>query len=247
MVLQTSYNDRHDISTLYITDFETGKFIKELKLYKSDGSDNTNHVGGITTDNDKVWISSNYELNEYNLNEIIKTNESAVKSIKDVKLYNRGDFCLYHNNILWVGDFYLKFIYELPKKKPFLMGYYIENDVDFSIPNYIVSIPNMIQGMAITNDNKFIFTRSYSGLVNSSLCFYNNILQENNDYYELNGNKIPYYKFDKNNLINNKKIPPMAEGLFIKDESIYILFESSADKYFSAYPKINKVIKLKEI
>ena len=127
------------------------------------------------------------------------------------------------------------------------MGYYINDIVDFSIPDYIISIPNMVQGMAITDDNKFVFSRSYSGMLNSTLCIYDNILQNSSDFYELNGNKIQYYKFDKNNLISKIKIPPMAEGIFIKDKAVYILFENNSDKYVTAYPKINKIIKLNEI
>ncbi len=244
IILQTSYNKKHKASMLYVTDFKTKKLIKELIIKEKDNTDNTKHVGGISTNNDKVWITNDYEINEYNLKEILYTNNNYIKSKVKNKLPNRGDFCLYHNNMLWIGDFYLKPFYNVPDNNPLLMGYKIDEKINYNKPKYIISLPKMIQGMAITKENKFIFTSSFTNLINSNLSIYNNPINEKKNYYTLNNNKIEYYKFNKNNLINNIKIPPMAEGIFYKDKYIYILFENSADTYFYAYPKINKILKI---
>ena len=243
MVLQTSYNKKHEISMLYVIDFKTRNCLKEIKLLRNNGNDNCNHVGGITTDGHKVWITSDYEVNEYSLDEILNTNETYIKSLKDIEIDNGADFCTYHNNILWIGEFFLKGIYNVKDDNPLLMGYVVKENIDYENPDYIISIPNIVQGLAITSDNKFIFSRSYSNFINSSLSIYENILQYEPKYYEFNGNKIAYYEFNKNNMIKNVKLPPMSEEIFIKDKSIYILFESSSDKYFYAYPKIKKILK----
>ena len=100
VILQTSYNKNKKASMLYITDFTTKKKIKKLKLKKSNNKINNNHVGGIATDNNKVWITSDYQINEYNLEEIMNTKNNYIKSTSDKKLPNRGDFCTYKNNIL---------------------------------------------------------------------------------------------------------------------------------------------------
>lgn len=243
IVLQTSYNSKHNVSMLYVIDFETGKLIKDLKLIEIDDNDNINHVGGITTDENTVWITNDYEVNEFNLDEIVNTENDYIKSIKNTKLPNRGDFCDYNNNILWIGDFFLNPFYKVPDDNPLLMGYNLENELDYSTPDYIVSLPKMVQGMAITEDNKFIFTSSFTNLIQSNLSIYDNVLEDNPEYYNLNGKEIPYYKFDNTNLIKNIKFPPMIEGLFIKNNLLYILFENSSDTYFYAYPKIHKIIK----
>ena len=47
----------------------------------------------------------------------------------------------------------------------------------------------------------------------------------------------------KNNLIKTYKIPPMAEGLFLKDDQPYIVFESASDTYWEALPRLPKVLK----
>lgn len=244
VVLQTSYNSKHKPSKLYVIDFETGKLIKELKLLVNN-KESINHVGGISTDNNRVWITSEYEVSEFSLEEIINTNNDYIECINYKKTPIRGDFSYYKNDVLWIGDFFLNPFYKVPNNNPLLMGYKVKNNIDYNKPDIIISIPKMVQGMVITDDNKFIFTQSFTNLINSKLSIYNNVLEEENDYYELNGNKIPYYKFNKKYLYKIKKLPPMAEGLFIKDNELYILFESSSNTYFYALPKIKKVIKYK--
>ncbi|MBR1540044.1 MAG: hypothetical protein IJ629_02550 [Clostridia bacterium] len=241
IVLQTSYNSKGKVSKLYVTGFKTGKLLKELDLLKIDGTNNTNHVGGIATNDETVWITSDYEVNEYSLEEIVNTNENSIQPNKAETLSNRGDFSYYNDGVLWIGDFFLNPFYPVPNNNPLLLGY-STNNLDYSTPNYIISLPKMVQGMTITSDNHFIFTSSFTNLIHSKLSIYENVLEENYEYYELNGQQIPYYHFDKKNLVQKINLPPMAEGLFEKDNHLYILFENSSNSYFYAFPKMKKVI-----
>ena len=224
VILQTSYN-KNNISKLYIISFETGELLKELELIEIDDRENHNHVGGIATNDETVWITNDYEINEYNLEEIMTTENRFIKSIKNDKLPNRGDFCTYNNNTLWIGDFYLKPFYNVPDNKPLLLGYDIDN-LDYNNPKYTIILPKMVQGMAITENNNFIFTRSYTNLINSKLTIYKDMTAENHV------------------ILKEISLPPMAEGIFYKDNEIYILFENNSDKYFFAYPKVKKIIKI---
>ena len=244
VVLQTSYNSKHTISMLYIIDFKTKKLLKELKLKEIDDTDNINHVGGITTNNEKVWITNNHEINEYSLEEIINTNNDYIKSIKRSKLPNIGDFCTYNKNILWIGDYMLKPIYNVENDNPLLLGYNLDKEIDYNKPDYIISLPTMVQGLIITDDNKFIFSRSFSNLIQSNLTVYKNVLETKPSTYKLKGKNIPYYKFTNDLKINNKKIPPMSENMFLKDKEVDRLVENSSDTYFYALPKIKKVLKI---
>ena len=239
VVLQTSYNKEHDVSMLYVIDFSTGKLLKSLKLIDVNDKDDMKHVGGITTDNNTVWITNDYEVDEFSLSEIINTDLDYIKSLKNTKLPNRGDFCLYHDGMLYIGDFYLRPFYDVPDGNPLLMAYDVSN-LDYSNPSYIVSLPKMVQGMEIVGD-KYIFSQSFTYLINSSLSIYNKPIS--NGYYTLNGKDIPYYKLE---LDSKYKLPPMVEGIFYKDNYLYMLFESGSDGYSLALPKIKKVLK-KEI
>lgn len=227
VIIQTSYNKKHKASKIYITDSNTGKYIKELELYKENNSINNTHVGGITTNNDKVWITGDYEINEYSLEEIINTSNTSIKAISTKKLKNRGDTCTYNNGILWIADFYLYPIYKVPNNKPLLLGYDIDN-IDYNNPNYSIILPKMVQGVIINNDN-IIISQSYTYLINSKLRI-----------YKFNINYT--HKLDKNNIIKTITLPPMAEGMFIKNNKLYILFESNASSYKGAYPRIKELI-----
>ena len=243
IAMQTSYNANHEVSMLYITDMESGKLLKSLKLMKEVDTPNTNHVGGITTNDDKVWITNDYEISEYSLEEIFTTTNNSIKSIKTSELPNRGDFCKYKNTTLYIGDFYLKPFYPVPDDNPLLMAYDVKEDINYKEPKYIMSLPKMVQGMEITKENEFIFTESFTYLIKSKMEVYSSPLNARADKYTLNGKEYPYYIFGKTNLRKTIKLPPMAEGLFYKDSSLYILFESSSDKYKMAFPKMPNIIK----
>ena len=243
VALQTSYNSNHNVSMLYVTDFQSGKLIKSLKLKEIDDTNNIHHVGGITTDENTVWITNDYEVNEYSLDEIITTEEDFIKSSKNTRLPIRGDFCKYNGNTLWIGDFFLNPFYKVPNDTPLLLGYHTEEAYDYSKPYCAISLPKMVQGMEITPDNQFVFTASFTYLINSKLSIYKNVLEETPKTYELNGITIPYYQFNKNNLVKTISLPPMAEGFFNIENDLYILFESSSDSYSLALPQLPKIIK----
>lgn len=240
IILQTSYNSKHIASMLYVIDFKSGKLIKQLKIKNSDSSFNTSHVGGIATNDEKVWITSDFKVWEYDLDEIIYTKNNYIQSVQQSRLPIRGDFCTYHDDSLWIGDFFLNPFYKVKDNNPLLMKYSIKK-LDYFKPEVIISLPKMVQGMVITN-NKFIFTESFTNLVYSNLSVYDNVLKSKSNKYNLNGIDIPYYKFDDKTLIKNIKLPPMAEGLFNKDKKLFILFENSSNTYFYAYPKLKNVI-----
>lgn len=245
VILQTSYN-KNNYSMLYVIDFSSGVLLKELKLKISEDEYSYSHVGGITTNDDKVWITSDYKLYEYSLDEIIETEKDYIVSKVTEQTYNRGDFCYYKNDILWIGDFHNKIYMSIKGDKPYLFGYKLIDDIDFNYPQYVISIPDMVQGMTILENNTIVFTRSFSNLMRSRLSFYSNVLaKETKEYFEINGNKIPYYHLNNSNLVKTEYLSPMAEGLFHKDDYLYILFENSSDEYEHTYPKINKIVKYK--
>lgn len=243
VILQTSYNNKNKVSKLYVIDYDNNKLIKELELRDMNNKESYSHVGGITTDGYTVWITGDYLVSEYDLDQIINTNNSYIKSIIDSKLPIRGDFTTIGNNKLLIGDFYLKPFYNVPDGTPLMYCYDID-DIDYDNPEYIATLPKMVQGLAITDDNKYVFTRSFTWLINTDLVIYDNPLNYKNDYYNLYGKKIPLYHFDKSNYINHKKLPPMGEGLYYNNKKLYILFESNSDSYKGALPRINKILEL---
>ena len=228
VVLQTSYSS--DVSKVFITDFKKNKLVKELKLINKDGSNSTKHVGGIATDNNKVWISNDYELDVYDLSEMFNTSKDSIQPIEEIKLPIRGDFCYYADGVLWIGEFYLKPFYDVEGGVPKLNGYKLDSDIDYNKPDYSLSLPKAVQGMVVFPNGEVGFTQSFTYLVNSNLSIYKDDLFDGKS-------------FNKKNKIKTIKLPPMAEGMFYRDGYLYILFESSTDKYSLADPKMDRVIR----
>ncbi len=104
----------------------------------------------------------------------------------------------------------------------------------------------MIQGMSITNKNEFLFTASYTNLINSTLYRYKDVTKGNQKTITIKNKNVPYYEFKNNDLISIVAIKfHLAEGMFYYDGYAYIMFENSSSKYFFAEPKINNVLKYK--
>jgi len=217
-IIQSSYSYKDKESKIYVIDFNTKRLLNEFTLEK-----NKYHVGGLTTNEDTLYITNDYYLYTYDLKEIMNTGLNSIKETSKTKIKNRGDFCLYHDNVLWIGDFALWPLYRVPKNKPLILGYK-DGNTKYNKPDYSYEIPKMVQGMAIVDD-EFIFTKSYSPWLESELVTY----------------KLKKGKLQKTKSIN---LPPMAEGMFYKDNHLYILYESNSYKYWMAIPKIKNLVRL---
>ena len=118
----------------------------------------------------------------------------------------------------------------------------------------VISIPDKIQGFAITKSKQLVLSQSY-GLPNSHLYYYNwNTITETTaanraSFSSLTGNNFEYeevykksgakystesmyvYFADESRAIRDYSVPSMAEGLCVNDDRIYVLFESGCYKY----------------
>ena len=241
IVLQTSYNKDSKTNMLYVIDFQSGNLIKALELKDMNGSYVYGNIGGIATDNNRVWITGEYLVYEYSFNEIIQTNNRDIRSTQFSQVGTRGDFCYYSNGYLWIGDYYFPYFYEIPDKKPFVWAYNVTNG-SYQKPDYILSIPDRVQGMSII-DGKFYFSRSFSYLMNSKLSCYRDISSKAYEIFKINGYDVPYYRISEEDLIDEVTLPPMSEGFFYYDNYFYLLFESNSDRFRLAFPKIKNIIK----
>ncbi len=260
LVLQTAYNDNGP-SKLYVIDYEKKELSKGLILKNSKNEEIRNHVGGIASDEELVWICGDHKLFMYSLPSIISSTENFISSTKEFDIPNGGDFCFYQYNkmndnpndlhyykILWIGEFSVN-VNPLKKyNQPYLYGYDLEKSTDisnFDNPDYITTLPNTVQGLFIDNNNHFIFSRSYSGFLTSNIDIYENMLDTKTEEMLINGNRKQYHDYKNTRRIANYTLPPMSEGFFIKDDNIYVVFESATKKYLYAVPKLKHIISFK--
>lgn len=176
-----------------------------------------NHVGGITTDGENLYIakSSEYEISviEYdNLKKCIENNEDEINYDESYKCANLPSYITYDDNKLWVGTWKSENIIDYQAT---LCAYKIEGDKLKKVDEYV--IPQYTNGACFMDRyNQKILILSIS----------------NGRYMDsyLMGFRVNQ---DKNSLekIGQITAPPLAENIDIVDENINVLFESGSPVY----------------
>ena len=170
------------------------------------------HVGGIgyNKKNNTVYICDvNGTISSYRYPSFKKNNTYDIAFSNGSKLIEKEKLvCSYltcHNDILYVGSFNLR-------KNGLVKKYNIDKTNINYIGEFIV--PNKVQGLTFYKNN-MIISRSYGRRKNSELLIFN--------YDE---NKTDYLKQNK-----KYKFPPMLEQITEMNNDLYLLFESSSNKY----------------
>ena len=104
---------------------------------------------------------------------------------------------------------------------------------DSYLPQQVVDTPEQVQGVAIT-DQQVIFSQSYGNKDSKVLYFENPGLDQ-----------LPHFEEDQQ-LQQELVVPPYLQQIVVEDQSLYLLFESSAFKYRlnPTVTSIDRVIKI---
>lgn len=253
-ILVSYYREDKSPSILTVIDAKSGELIKSLQLYKEDKQPYNEHAGGVTVSSKYVWISSNGNM--YYIKK-----EDLIQSQKEDKLYFQGhfktdlraSFTTYSDGVLWVGEFtegtsdyptssthyvtnrdnteYRAWAegFKLDEQTDLPLGQKIDGDI--TVPNYVLAIPNRIQGMTVLPD-QIILSESYGRNNDGSVIFHRNVLaEEPHKQVDFGSNQVPLWFLDSKNHIETITGPPMTEGIAAHNNSLYVLFESGATKF----------------
>lgn len=242
VILQAAYNSQKGYSSILVLDGTSGRINKELRMRNNDNTAYTKRALGIATDEERVWITSDYEVSEFSLDTIINTREEYVNSYSRDETINKADFCVYSNGTLWIGEYYLKFVEDVKHDDALLMGF-DANSKNYTLPNVVVTLPSMVRSIAIAN-GEFAVVRSFNSFINSNLSFYSIPLGHESEYYNIEGNQIPLYHFDKDSLKKKISLPPRSKGIYYDNKSYLNIANDNASKeYFYAFPKIKNYLR----
>lgn len=205
------------------------------------------HMGGITSFGNNVWVASSGKVYRANKTEILLGESgSSVSAIDNFDPNNNSSFITAFEGKLWVGEFYRSGNYETDEShylkiddnvtnKALAFCFDIDESAEFGIasttPTMALSLPNQIQGFAFTSDGKVITSSSYS-IPDSQIAVYKDVFTS--DYLTqmtVNGNTLPVYVLKKENLVKNITAPAMSEEIVVKNNRIFILYESACSKY----------------
>ncbi|WP_079909760.1 lamin tail domain-containing protein [Paenibacillus sp. 32352] len=254
----SSYRDDRRASTLTLVDLKTGSLVKTIHLYKN-GQPFSGHAGGVAVSNQNVWIAYGKEMLRLSLQDVIDCPDNANLSFIDsFKTNTRASFASYSNGILWVGDYYSSPNYlTTPIQKmtardnkvynAWVVGYKLDEATDLLpanskltsdglvIPNYIYSVTDRIQGVTVTDDQ--VMLSQTNGNPKSNILKYKASINEPpHTTVNIENTTVPVWFLDGLNLEDSLDMPPSAEGNFVHDNKLYIVYESGANIY---RPEIN--------
>lgn len=215
------------------------------------GEDFVGHSGGITSYQDSIWIVSKdseigYCYHIYVSDVMAVANGGKVAVTGKFDTHNGADFVFNDNGTLWVGEFYKKGKYDTEESHfittssgevnpAVVFGYTIDSSTDNGVkdntPVMALSIRSLCQGIAVTEDGKFVLSTSY-GLADSNLYMYDNVLAKSiTETIKVGDTNVPLAILDDSVLLSTVNAPAMSEEIVIKDGKLYVLFESACNKY----------------
>ncbi|WP_436494313.1 hypothetical protein [Actinokineospora sp. HUAS TT18] len=206
-------------SRLSMIDKSTGDEEKYVDLRGVSDDDAPNHVGGVATDGDNVWVTSSSGddsyVYRYSAAELDDAQTGEPFRAKEVIKVQGSSYATFAENRLWVGDFTKDKdepgkLYSYPIKDGKL-PYTVEDDgTKVAQPDLAPRVtPGQVQGVVIRPD-EIIYSQSYGRTKDSYL------LTENRDDGEI---------------VNSYELPNMSQGIVEVDGQIVTLYESGASKY----------------
>lgn len=228
-LLAAYYNGDEDLdeddskSRLSMINQATGdedKYVDLRGLSNDDESQPPDHVGGVATHGDDVWVTSTvgddsyvYRYSAADLD--AKANGESVYA-KEVIKVEASSYATFANGRLWVGDFTKDKddpgkLYSYPVNSCGSLPYEVEEDGTKVVrpdPTPIVT-PGQVQG-AVVRPDEIIYSQSYG---------------RDKDSYLLTQNR------DTDEIVNSYELPNMSQGIVEVNGQIITQYESGASKY----------------
>ena len=242
LIFISLYFGKHIPSVVSVIDRSNNISIGTFALKESLNSFHYGHVGGLTVNDNFVWVSSNGKLYKYKISDITNnTSSRSLVPISATETETKASFVTCYQKILFVGEFAYGSKYKTKnshhienrdgvKHHAWVCGYNVNKETNGL--KYILSIRQKVQGICITE--KYIFLSiSYGRRNRSIIAIYKNPLQEqpHRTVTLENGLKAPLWYLDGKNIIREVDFPPMSEGVTIIDGKLAVLPESGAEKY----------------
>lgn len=249
----SAYRETKDNSVIFIVDTETKALVKSILLVGVDGRPYTGHAGGLAASEDMLFVASGEKILTIPLETLTSADDMAeVQFTNSYSVGTRASLANYSGGVLWVGDFFYpggnyntkdSHKTEAPDGTThyaWMEGFKLDIPIGEKsvtatgelIPDYIVSMTERIQGVAQLDSGEFVLSQSYGRKNKSSLLIHSNILETDPvSYYDVEGELVPMWYLDNTNLEQEIIMPPMSEGIDSLGDSVYILYESGANKY----------------
>lgn len=241
-------------SRIYFVNPETN----ESKMFIIDGY--TGHAGGIASDGSDIWISSggssttNGKIYHFTVDMFSGKSGATVAYDGYFSVPVKGSVLYCDGKRLWVSEFYnndkdsnkVNKEHHYGSNHAWSCGYDLPLEIDYTAkekvaPDVILSIPDKVQGMAITDNGEVIFSTSYGRRNDSKMHIFEQFTEWDSNTVTVFDTDVTLYVAKKKNRIIRFKMPTLMEGLDFYNGKLYVIFESGAKEYSDA-KEINKDI-----
>ena len=244
MFLVSGYNSKEQPSKIYLISEESGEVMSSKTIKNTDGSDYTEHAGGITHYGDNLWVVGDGYLNHFKLSSLFDSSTEFITIQSRIQTGNGCDFVSVYNNSLIVGEFYKKDKFDTSvahkvelgdEKANYALGYIysIDGEKQGGVDDLeaVLSLPEKVQGLTLSASGKIVLSTSFS-IPDSKLLVYKNVFNEKaSGMFNIQGKDIPLYILDETKLEKKLTMPTMSEELVLVGDKVFVLFESACNKY----------------
>ena len=250
-LLFAGYRADKENSALIAVDLATGEVVKEAILHYANGSDYNGHAGGVCVTEQDIYLSNAHMLYRIPLSDFRALPASGNCCFaQEIPVPVNASFCCYSEGVLWVGEFQYTGDYPTDAshrvrsadglQRAWTCGYVMKEGQDFSLPDYVLSTTERIQGITTVNGIIYL-SQSYGRRANSMIYRYENVLERPADgTVELEGGQAPLWILDSKVRQAALICPPMTECLCTVDGKVLVLFESAAQTYMDpSNPSVN--------
>ncbi len=254
LFLACGYMNDKTASRVYVIDRDGNSYF--TKLTKANGDDYSGHAGGLTYFGDFLYIAGRDGLDVFSLSDILNKDKKEAKQQATLNTLGLTPaFCFTYNGEIFAGDFYREGSHPTDEKfhlpvsdgktnKAMMLSFQTDSNSPFGIntqmPTAVYSIPDKVQGIAITEDGKMVLSTSYAlakselfvhdlSKIKANLADYSP--EEPSTSERAFGINLPMYIVDNSSLEQTIIAPPMAEEIVYLENKLWIMNESACNKY----------------
>ena len=216
-------------------------------LLMPDGSPYTGHGGGITSDDEHLFITIEDGYLAFDLVDVMNaTEEQAPTALGFVDVGFSPAFLNIEDDAMYLGDYYYPGSYETPDEHHIQMpdgtlnqavmySYPSDGSGDFgyaSSPAAVFSIPDSVQGFCLDSEGNYVLSASAN--IQPTLLYRfdsSAVLSEQLGTFNASGVEVPLYGLWEGNMLSILEGPPMGEGIESLDGLVYLAEESASNKY----------------
>ncbi len=220
----------------------------EVYVNDADGKPYSGHGSAITSNDKFIYLTCENGYLVFDADDFISLpGGDSITTLQKVDLDFTPAFMNIENNELYVGNFYHPESYETPDEHHIAtldgreggmnqaVMYIFGSNEWFqygfsSTPVRAYSIPDRVQGVCATADEKLIFSTSY-GLASSHILTYDTEGMESDGYFSTSSGDVPLFILDARTQVEDLEAPPMTEGIETHEGRIFICDESATNKY----------------